>query len=476
MNGSVENALNLRNMTLIVKKVRGEILQNKTEGLMEEPKFRFIPIKHCGVETGEYAKCSPQHYDELMKYNWYVNNGYAATYISNKKIKMHKYVMIIIEKIEIPEGYVIDHINTNDPNNRLNNCLDNLRIFTSAQNSRNKKKKENCTSDLIGVSYDKESKKYFSQISFNGNNKTLGRFETQLEAGMFRDAYIVQNNLIKEGFNLNFKHKEQELKTYDITKKEKSSKFKNVAKNHNYYSTQITVKNNQIFYYISKNEIECAKKYDEYVVNNNLYMELNFPNEYPDFNPPKPIKTFKIDIDDKKCKIELYAGKETIIDIESYEKVKYYKLSYNKKYVTITIDKKRYMLSRYLMNETDKKILIDHIDNNPLNNCLDNLRQSNYQRNSENKKKRKTENGTNYTNVVKRGKKFETQIKNQKFKYYKIHLTEEYAARDRDLQFLKNLPNSHYKIYFEKEWKIPGEIGKWEDLLFFEEVDMIFDK
>jgi hypothetical protein len=41
---------------------------------------------------------------------------------------------------------------------------------------------------------------------------------------------------------------------------------------------------------------------------------------------------------------------------------------------------------------------------------------------------------------------------------------------------LNIFPNSHYKIYFEKEWKIPGEIQKWEDLLFFEEVDMIFDK
>lgn len=86
------------------------------------------------------------------------------------------------------------------------------------------------------------------------------------------------------------------------------------------------------------------------------------------------------------------------------------------------------------------------------------------------RKKRKTENSTNYVSVIKYGKIFKTQIQNNTFRYSKIHLTEEYAARDRDLQYLKRLPNSHYKIYFD--WSIPGEISKWEDLLFFEDLDM----
>jgi len=449
---------------------------------MEEPKFKLIPIKKRGIETGEYAKCSPQHYDILMKYNWYINRGYAKTigYL-NKEIKMHKYVMSIIEKIEILEGYVIDHIDTTDPNNKLNNHLDNLRIVTKAQNGRNKKKIKNCSSNLIGVSYHKTKKKYQSAISLNGKYMYIATFNTELEAGMARDAYIVQNNLVKEGYSLNFKDKIEELKTYDITKKQKASKFKNVSKSNNYYISQISVKEKTIFLYSSKNEIECAKKYDEYVVNNNLYRELNFPEDYPNFNPSKPIKTFKIDIDDKRCKIQLNQGKETIIDIESYKKVKYCKLTYNKditnyEFVTATIDKKSYMLSRYLMNETNPKIVIDHIDNNPLNNCLNNLRKSDNQRNSENTKKRKTENTTNYVNVIKSGNRYRTNIKNPTFKYHKTHLTEEYAARDRDLQYLSRLPDSNYKIYFEKDWKIPGEIEKWEDLLFLEEIDMMFDR
>jgi hypothetical protein len=450
---------------------------------MEKYDFRQIPLKNRGVETGKFAKCSPQHYDEIMKYNWGINElkgGYAETYgYLNKKISMHKYIITIIEKIEIPDGYLIDHKDTSDTDNQLNNCIDNLRLFTPAQNSRNQRKRKNCSSTLMGVYYQKKGKKYQSHFVFNGDNIYLGIFDSEIEAGMARDAYIVQNDLIKEGYSLNFKDKIDELKTYNIFKKPKLSKFKNVGKSNNYYVTRIVIENKQIFYYHSKSEIECAKKYDEFVVNNNLYKELNFPSEYPDFNPPKPVKIFKIDIDDKRCKIELYSSKEVIIDIESYEKVKYHKLIYNKnnngyEYVSIRIDKKNYILSRYLMNEKNPKILIDHIDSNPLNNCLNNLRQSNYQRNSENKKKGKTQNPTNYVSVSKRGKKFRTKIQNQIFQYTKTHLTEEYAARDRDLQYLKRLPNSHYKIYFD--WKIPGEIEKWEDLLFLEEIDMMFNK
>jgi hypothetical protein len=439
---------------------------------MEEPKFKSIPIKKRGIETGNYAKCSPQHYEELMKYNWGVNKttGYVIKNNSNKQISMHKYIITMIEKTEIPEGCVIDHIDTTDPNNKLNNCLNNLRLLTLAQNGKNKKKRKNCSNNLLGVSYRKKSKNYESQLTVNGEHVYFGRFETELEAGMTRDAYIVQNNLTKEGYPLNFKDKIEELKTYDITKqkKQKASNFKNVAKRKrkNYYYTRITLEKKEIFYYRSKNEIECAKKYDEYIVNNNLRRELNFPEEYPNFNPPE---TFKIDIDHKKCKIELNQGKETIIDIESYERIKYYKLRYQKNvdgyaYVIIIIDKKSYKLARYLMNETNPKILIDHIDNNSLNNCLDNLRQSDYQKNNENRKKRKTENSTNYVGVVKIGKKFKTKIANQTFKYYKTYLTEEYAARDRDLQYLKRLPDSHYKIYFD--WSIPGEIEKWEKILY----------
>lgn len=114
---------------------------------MEKYDFKLIPMKIYGVETGKHAKCSPQHYDVLIKYDWRIdefNGGYPVTtgYL-NKQIRMHKFVMAIIEKIEIPEGYLIDHIDTTDPDNQLNNCLNNLRLLTPAQNTRNRRKRKN---------------------------------------------------------------------------------------------------------------------------------------------------------------------------------------------------------------------------------------------------------------------------------------------------------------------------------------------
>lgn len=50
---------------------------------METPNFRCIPIKNRGIETGEYTKCSPQHYDTLIKYNWRINKN--SGYVENIK-------------------------------------------------------------------------------------------------------------------------------------------------------------------------------------------------------------------------------------------------------------------------------------------------------------------------------------------------------------------------------------------------------
>ena len=72
----------------------------------------------------------------------------------------------------------IDH----KDNNRSNNSFDNLRLATKSQNSGNMRKKKNTRSKLKGVSYSKQSSKWFAQITHKNHRYYLGAFSTPIEA------------------------------------------------------------------------------------------------------------------------------------------------------------------------------------------------------------------------------------------------------------------------------------------------------
>ena len=72
----------------------------------------------------------------------------------------------------------VDHID----GNRQNNCLENLRFATRAENSRNKSKSANTTSVYYGVCFHKKSNKWNAQIQIDGRRKNLGYFTDEKEA------------------------------------------------------------------------------------------------------------------------------------------------------------------------------------------------------------------------------------------------------------------------------------------------------
>jgi hypothetical protein len=428
---------------------------------MKSENFKLIPLRNKNGEIFEYAKCSPQDFDILNKYKWNKNDGgYAKTMVNNINISMHKFIITVIDKIIIPDGYLIDHINVKDENNRLNNCRENLRIITIPQNAGNRSKRENVSSIYFGVGYRKDREKYYSQIIINGKHVSFGNHVNEIDAAIAYDIYVVQNSLLKP---INF---EDKIDFYKTCKPYISSRNTNtyygVTKNRNRFDTRV----NGVHIFYSKNEIECAKKYDSYIVDHKIDAGLNFPEDYPDYLPTKKIKIFKEDIDEKTCKIKFNSGKEVIILLESYEKIKYYTISHFD-YVLLKIEQKTYLLHRYLMNVFDRNVLVDHIDGDPFNNRIDNLRKTNAKGNSENKKKRKN---ISYTNVYKKKNgTYYTSIHNSSIRYTKTHKTEEYAARDRDLQIMKQAPNSLYKKCFD-DWNIPGKIKEWEVELFLEDL------
>ncbi len=108
------------------------------------------------------------------------NQYYAVTLCKNKdrkQIKIHVLVAIVFLN-HLPNGYkglTVDH----KDNNPLNNNLDNLQVITKRENSSKDKKG---ISKYTGVTFNKKSNKWRSQIWINCKNKTLGSFDDELEA------------------------------------------------------------------------------------------------------------------------------------------------------------------------------------------------------------------------------------------------------------------------------------------------------
>jgi hypothetical protein len=92
------------------------------------------------------------------------------------KIELHQLIAIAFLN-HIPNGFkiVVDHID----NNPLNNRLDNLQLITHRENSSKDKKG---TSNYTGVSWNKQCKKWRSSILINGKTKYLGSYTNEIQA------------------------------------------------------------------------------------------------------------------------------------------------------------------------------------------------------------------------------------------------------------------------------------------------------
>ncbi len=125
------------------------------------------------------------------------------------------------------------------------------------------------------------------------------------------------------------------------------------------------------------------------------------------------------------CKKEKY---NIILDDEDYEKLKSCKFVIRKStttcdliYCDIIIDKKQKSLHRYIMNVTDSKVVIDHINHNGLDNRRENLRVCSNAENSRNSRKQSNPASSIYKGVHLNinTQKYESNIK---FNYRKISL------------------------------------------------------
>lgn len=138
---------------------------------------RLKQLLHYDENTGVFTRLVSHRTDRIGKEPGALNTkGYVQIRIDGKLYVAHRLAWLYITG-EFPCDQ-LDHID----GDKTNNAFHNLREVTNKQNQENVALQVNNTSGFRGVSYDKRYKKFRAYICHNWHNKTIGFFETALEA------------------------------------------------------------------------------------------------------------------------------------------------------------------------------------------------------------------------------------------------------------------------------------------------------
>ena len=168
-----------------------------------------------------YAYTDLNNYDLIAGKKFHVLNNNGGIYAYDaKNISMHE----IIFGQKAPNGYLIDHSNTNTLDNRSSN----LRLATYGQNAHNRKKIKNATTQYFGIHKNSNTGKWRATIRFERETYYLGEYDDILKAVKVHDAYALY--FYKEYARINRDESENFILTegeiLDILKNGVPDKFK----------------------------------------------------------------------------------------------------------------------------------------------------------------------------------------------------------------------------------------------------------
>lgn len=127
-----------------------------------------------------------EDYDKIKDYCWRENKqGYLVAYNNNhKEIIMHRLIMDCYSENQI------DH----QKHNKLDNRKEMLRIVTNQQNSLNSPVQINNKSSVTGVHFEKNTRKWYTYISYKNKRIFLGRYDS------FNDAVKIRKEAEEKYF------------------------------------------------------------------------------------------------------------------------------------------------------------------------------------------------------------------------------------------------------------------------------------
>ncbi len=143
-------------------------------------------MKYIELTQGFKAIVDDEDYDELVRYKWCYNNGYA---VRNARIN-GKSIIILMHRVvmKTPDELEVDH----EDGNELNNQKYNLRNCLHAINNQNKKIYSNNTSGYKGVHFFIKTQKWLAYIKINNKRIHLGYFFDILDAARAYDVAAIK--------------------------------------------------------------------------------------------------------------------------------------------------------------------------------------------------------------------------------------------------------------------------------------------
>lgn len=415
---------------------------------LTEEKISIILIKNKNKEIKDICLVDNIYYKELKKYSWCKSNKYFSGRVDGKTIYLHRYILSILCKKDITNK-VIDHLDNNPSNNQINN----LKICTFSENNHNLSKAMNKSSKFMGVSYDENTKKYRTQK--NTGKETLNAyFKNEYHAAHQYNLWCKDLNLLN---NLNIIDEQyiKDFKPY-VNNKIYKSLPKNIwiFQNKYYIKYDKYILNNSQLYFTKqnvvysyqedKNKIKKSFSFTKYgyckaLINcldirfkrinyfNNLIL---FHKEYIKYNQREfdtleqaliYFKSKSININqeikrniDSIAIIELFNNKkekvgEVLIDDNLYTDL--IKFSWHKNDSGYSVGSKitskkrmhRYIFEDILKQNIPENFVVDHINNNRLDNRLENLRIVSKKDNACNLKKQ--DGSSQYIGIIKLNRK-----------------------------------------------------------------------
>jgi len=122
-------------------------------------------------------------YDWLAQWRWSDSHGYAMRVVTKDKVRTVIWLHRLIMGLESDDPREVDHMNGDTYDCRRQN----LRICDHLTNGQNRREPympglKRGSSPYRGVSWNKRHGKWVVQVRWDGKNRWLGYFESELEA------------------------------------------------------------------------------------------------------------------------------------------------------------------------------------------------------------------------------------------------------------------------------------------------------